>query len=128
MTIEKLPNTNVSFFGRFQVIISSCFSNHIRGRNGIEYLLLLDSMDDFKKDYPSCWHIQLIHFQTNLQSILMIRDILSDWLSVTYQDQSIKYHNYMHNQSMPWFWNLTYHFLELYIILSCKELWMPLAV
>ena len=121
MTIEKLPNTNVSFFGRFQVIISSCFSNHIRGRNGIKYLPLLDSMDDLKKDYPSCWHAQLIHFQTNLQSILMIRDILSDWLSVTYQDQSIRYPNYIQNLAMPWFWNLTNHLLELYMILSCFQ-------
>ena len=85
----------------YQVIISSCFSNHIKRRNGIDYLLLLDSMDDFKKDYPSCRHAQLIHFQTNSQSILMIRDILSDWLSVTNQDQSNKYRNYMYNLSMP---------------------------
>ena len=87
--------------GVSKLLFSSCSSNHIRGRNAIEYLLLLDSMDDLKKDYPSCRHAQLIHFQTNLQSILMIRDILSDWLSVTYQDQSIKYHNYMYNLSMP---------------------------
>ena len=66
-----------------------------------DYLLLLDSINDFKKDDPSCRHAQLIHFQTISQSILMIRDILSDWLSVTNQDQSIKYHNYMYNLSMP---------------------------
>ena len=32
---------------------------------------------------------------------LMIRDILSDWLSVTYQDQSIRYPNYIQNLAMP---------------------------
>ena len=89
--------------GVSKLLFSSCFSNHIKRRNGIDYLLLLDSMDDFKKDYPSCRHAQLIHFQTNSQSILMIRDILSDWLSVPNQDPSIKYHNYMYSLSMPRF-------------------------
>ena len=87
--------------GVSKLLFSSCFSNPIRRRNGIKYLLLFDSMEDFKKDYPSCWHVRLIHFQTNLESILMSRDILSDWLSVTYQDQSIKYNNYKYDLSMP---------------------------
>ena len=87
--------------GVSKLLFSSRFSNPIELGNGIQYLLLFGSLDDFKKDYPSCRHAQLIHFQTNSQSILMIRDVLSDWLSVTNQDQSIKYHNYMYNLSMP---------------------------